>query len=57
MASRKTHTKRPERRFFIEGIRRGQPDIHRLGKVLLAVALAEQQRSAEISEGTQGGAG
>lgn len=45
MASRTTRGKRPERRFTVEGVRREQPDIRKLGKALLAVALAEHQRA------------
>jgi hypothetical protein len=48
MATRKTR-KRPERRFYVEGVRREPPDIRKLGKVLLAVVLAEQQRQAEAA--------
>jgi hypothetical protein len=43
MTRRKTRSKQPERRFFIKGVRRDQPDMQKLGKVLLAVVLAEQQ--------------
>lgn len=45
MTRRKTTSKRPERRFFIESVRRVQPDMQKLGKVLLAVVLAEQQHT------------
>ncbi|MHA6760057.1 hypothetical protein [Streptacidiphilus sp. PAMC 29251] len=50
MATRKTSTKRPERRFYAEGVRREPVDLQKLGKVLLAVVLAEQQRQAAAAE-------
>ena len=46
----KRKTKRPERRYFVEGVRREQVDIHKLGKVLLAVVLADQQCASEAAE-------
>lgn len=47
MAPRRTRAKRPERRFTVEGFRRESPDLRKLGKALLAVVLAERQRTAE----------
>lgn len=47
MASRKARSKRPERRFIVEGVRRESPDVGKLGKALLAVVLAERQHQAE----------
>ena len=44
MASRRTKTKRPERRFVVQGVRREPPDFRKLGRALLAVVLAEQQQ-------------
>jgi hypothetical protein len=54
MATRRTGSKRPERRYVIEGVRRETVDLRKLGKVLLAVVLAEQQRQAAASS-TEGG--
>ncbi|MER6626794.1 hypothetical protein ABT301_00850 [Streptomyces sp. NPDC000987] len=56
MAARKTRTARPERRFYVEGVRREPPDLRKLSKALLAVVLAEQARSspsADTSESAQ----
>ncbi|KPI28066.1 hypothetical protein OK074_6874 [Actinobacteria bacterium OK074] len=47
MAARRTKAARPERRFFVEGVRRESPDMRKLSKALLAVVLAERQRQAE----------
>lgn len=47
MPSRKAHSKRPERRFIVEGVRRESPNLRKLSSALLAVVLAEQQRQAE----------
>ena len=47
MATHRTRMKRPERRFIVDGVRREPPDFRKLGKALLAVALAEQQLNAE----------
>jgi hypothetical protein len=46
----KRKPKRPEHRYFVEGERREKVDTRKLGKVLLAVVLAEQQRQAEAAE-------
>lgn len=53
MATRRTGSKRPERRYVIEGVRREQPDLRKLGRALLAVILAEQrqQEEAQAAEG------
>ncbi|MDV7219155.1 hypothetical protein [Streptomyces prunicolor] len=47
MTSRTARGKRPERRFTVEGVRREQPDMRKLGKALLAVVLADRQHQAE----------
>jgi len=47
MAARRARAKRPERRFFVEGVRRETPDLRKLGNALLAVVLAERQHQAE----------
>lgn len=57
MATRKTSNKRPERRFIVEGVRHEVPDIRKLGQVLLAVVLAEQQREAAALERPEGAPG
>ncbi|MEY9838580.1 hypothetical protein [Streptacidiphilus sp. EB103A] len=53
----KRKTKRPERRYFIEGDRRETMDSRKLGKVLLAVVLAEQQRASEAAESSESSPG
>ncbi|MEU8717551.1 hypothetical protein [Streptomyces sp. NPDC048663] len=47
MTARRTKAARPERRFFVEGVRRDPVDTRKLARALLAVVLAEQQRIAE----------
>lgn len=49
MGSRKTKGTRPERRFVVQGVRRQSPDLRKLGRVLIAIAQAEQQRRAETA--------
>ncbi|MFJ8252981.1 hypothetical protein [Streptomyces sp. NPDC094466] len=53
MAARRIRGKRPERRFTVEGVRREQPDLRKLGKALLAVVLAEQKRTAEADTSSE----
>ncbi|WP_159054640.1 hypothetical protein [Streptomyces dysideae] len=52
--TRRRRSPRPERRFFVEGVRRETPDIRKLGKALLAVVLAEQQRTADAANPEEG---
>lgn len=47
MAARKARSKRPERRFIVESVRREPLDMNKLGRTLLAVVLAERQHQAE----------
>lgn len=54
MASRRTGSKRPDRRFVVYGVRRESPDFRKLGKALLAVVLAERQLDAESGRGGRG---
>lgn len=57
MASRRTRGKRPERRFTVHGVRRETPDLRKLGKALLAVVLAERQRTAQAAADKDRGTG
>ena len=50
MTRKKATTPKPERRYIVRGVRREPPDIRKLGKVLLAVALAEQQQGTEPAQ-------
>ncbi|WP_159025283.1 hypothetical protein [Streptomyces pluripotens] len=54
MTKRKTSSKRPERRYVVHGVRREMPDLRKLSKALLAVVLAEQQRTADAVEPEEG---
>lgn len=57
MAARRARAKRPERRFFVEGVRRETPDLRKLSKALIAVVLAERQRVAEAEAADERSAG
>ncbi|WP_191971304.1 hypothetical protein [Streptomyces luteolifulvus] len=57
MAARRTKTARPERRFFVEGVRREPVDTRKLAKALLAMVLAEQQRITETDASHEESAG
>ncbi|MGH1552464.1 hypothetical protein ACRAWF_11170 [Streptomyces sp. L7] len=57
MAARRTKAPRPERRFFIEDVRREPVDTRKLAKALLAVVLAEQQRTTETDASREESAG
>ncbi|WP_159025143.1 hypothetical protein [Streptomyces sp. MUSC 125] len=57
MAVRRSKAARPERRFFVEGVRREPVDTRKLAKALLAVVLAEQQRIAETDVSHEESAG
>lgn len=37
-----------ERRISVRGVRREQPDLQKLSKALIALALAEQERAAQV---------
>lgn len=54
MGSRKTKGTRPERRFVVQGVRRQSPDVRKLGRVLIAIAQAEQQRRIEVAAPQEG---
>lgn len=47
---RKEHSKREERRFTVRGIRRDPPDIGKLSKALIGLALAEAEREAQAEQ-------
>lgn len=49
MATRRTKAPRPERWFFVEGVRRETVDTRKLARALIAVVLAEQQRTTEAN--------
>ncbi|WP_127466444.1 hypothetical protein [Streptomyces sp. B27] len=55
MASRrkgnnKAHRAREERRFTVRGIRRDPPDIRKLAKALIGLAMAEAEREAQAEQ-------
>ncbi|MDL2081960.1 hypothetical protein QNN03_36600 [Streptomyces sp. GXMU-J15] len=50
---RKEHTRREERRFTVRGIRRDPPDIGKLSKALIGLALAEAEREAQAEQAAQ----
>lgn len=54
MTPRKKQPKKPERRFVVWSQRRPSPDIRKLGRALLAVALAEQQRADHAPAAEEG---
>lgn len=54
MTPRRSQSQRPERRYTVVGVRRESPDVRKLAKALLAVVLAEQQRTADAAEPEEG---
>lgn len=52
MTRRKAQPAKPERRFVVYGQRRDAPDLRKLARVLLAVALTDQQGGDEQAEET-----
>lgn len=54
MTQRRSRSQRPERRYIVVGVRRESPDMRKLAKALLAVVLAEQQRTADAAEPEEG---
>lgn len=50
---RKEHRRREERHFTVRGIRRDPPDIRKLSKALLGLALAEAEREAQAERTAQ----
>ncbi|WP_234531658.1 hypothetical protein [Streptomyces shenzhenensis] len=54
MTPRRSRSQRPERRFVVVGVRREPTDVRKLAKALLAVVLAEQQRTADAVEPEEG---
>jgi hypothetical protein len=45
--NKNSHSRREERRFTVRGIRREPVDIHKLGKALIGLAMAEAEREAQ----------
>jgi hypothetical protein len=48
-------TRREERRLTVRGIRRDPPDIRKLGKALLYLAMAEAERQAQAEQSIRDG--
>jgi len=46
----KEHKGREERRFTVRGIRRDPPDIRKLSKALIGLAMAEAEREARAQQ-------
>lgn len=46
--NKKSHSR--ERRFTVRGIRRDPPDIQKLSKALIALAMAEAEREAQAEQ-------
>jgi hypothetical protein len=53
MASKRKHNTRKknhkERRIVVRGVRRDPPDIRKLSKILIALAMAEAEREAQAA--------
>ncbi|MFJ5301113.1 hypothetical protein [Streptomyces sp. NPDC088350] len=54
MTPRRSQSQRPERHYIVVGVRREPTDVRKLAKALLAVVLAEQQRTADAAEPEEG---
>ncbi len=55
MASRRKNrnSRNEERRFTVRGIRRDPPDIQKLSKALIGLAMAEAERQAQSEQATR----
>lgn len=48
--NKNSHSWHEERRFTVRGIRRDPPDIQKLSKALVSLAMAEAERQAQAEE-------
>jgi hypothetical protein len=48
--NKNNQSRREERRFTVRGIRRDPPDIGKLGKAIIGLALAEKEREAQAEQ-------
>ena len=52
--NKKSHLRRQERRFSLRSVRRDAPDMRKLGKALLGLAMAEAEREAQTQQDDTG---
>ena len=52
--NRKGHLRNEERRFTVRGVRRDPPDIGKLSRALIGLAMAEAERQAQAEHAARG---